>query len=43
MAKANYPFQSLVFEIVDSLPFQMRRGELITSEQKVKAKEIAQR
>ena len=43
MAKANYPFQSLVFEIVDSLPFQMRRGELVTSEQKVKAKEIAQR
>lgn len=43
LSKSNYPFQSLILEIVDSLPFQMRRGELITSEQKVKAKEIAQR
>ena len=36
LAKANYPFQTLVFEIVKSLPFQMRRGELVK-------KEIAQR
>ena len=36
LAKADYPFQTLVFEIVKSLPFQMRRGELVK-------KEIAQR
>ena len=26
-AEAGYPFQSLVFHIVESLPFQSRRGE----------------
>ena len=43
IAAAGYPFQSLVLEIVNSLPFQMRRGELISSEKQVKSKEIAQR
>ena len=42
-AAAGYPFQGLVLEIVKSLPFQMRRGELVNSEKKVKSKEIAQR
>jgi len=31
LAAANYPFQALVFEVVHSLPFQSRRGEMITS------------
>ena len=43
IAAAGYPFQGLVLEIVNSLPFQMRRGELISSEKQVKSKEIAQR
>ena len=43
LAAAGYPFQNLVLEIVNSLPFQMRRGELISSEKQVKSKEIAQR
>ena len=30
LAGAGYPFQSLVYEIVRSLPFQARRGELST-------------
>ena len=30
LAANGYPFQSLVFEIVRSLPFQSRRGELTT-------------
>ncbi len=42
-AAAGYPFQGLVLEIVKSLPFQMRRGELVSSDKKVKSKEIAQR
>ena len=28
LAPANYPFQALVQEIVQSLPFSMRRGEI---------------
>jgi hypothetical protein len=29
-AAADYPFQSLIFEVVRSLPFQSRRGESVT-------------
>ena len=39
----GYPFQTLVFEVVNSLPFQSRRGEVVTSEKAVKPKEIASR
>ena len=41
LAAADYRFQTLLFEIVKSLPFQQRRGEMIKSE--TKPKEIAQR
>jgi hypothetical protein len=37
---AGYPFQTLIFEIVKSLPFQSRRGELST-QMATKPKEIA--
>jgi mono/diheme cytochrome c family protein len=42
LAARNYPFQDIVFEVVRSLPFQSRRGELITT-QVPKPKEIASR
>ena len=29
-AASGYPFQSLIFEVVRSLPFQSRRGESVT-------------
>jgi hypothetical protein len=35
LAASGYPFQSILFEIVRSLPFQSRRGELIAVEQAV--------
>jgi len=38
----GYPFQSLIYEIVRSLPFQSRRGELST-QVATKPKEIAQK
>jgi len=42
LSASGYPFQSIVFEIVRSLPFQSRRGELTTTTQIVaKPKEIA--
>jgi mono/diheme cytochrome c family protein len=40
LASSGYPFQSMIFEIVKSLPFQSRRGEY-TTQKVVKAKEIA--
>ena len=40
-SQAGYPFQSLIFEVVHSLPFQSRRGELVTSNA-AKPKGIAQ-
>ncbi|MCU1257399.1 MAG: hypothetical protein JWO80_284, partial [Bryobacterales bacterium] len=47
LAPSNYPFQSIVFEVVRSLPFQSRRGESITTQvpakQQAKPKEIAQK
>jgi hypothetical protein len=44
LAAENYPFQSIVFEVIRSLPFQSRRGELDITKapgQKAKPKEIA--
>jgi hypothetical protein len=35
LAASGYPFQSILFEIVRSLPFQSRRGELIAGAGKV--------
>jgi hypothetical protein len=42
-AETGYPFQSLIYEVVHSLPFQSRRGETITSQNVAKPKEIANR
>ncbi|HMC61844.1 MAG TPA: DUF1592 domain-containing protein [Candidatus Solibacter sp.] len=43
LSASGYPFQTLVFEIVRSLPFQSRRGELTTAQSVLIArpKEIA--
>ncbi len=42
LAADNYRFQTLVFEVVKSLPFQSRRGEQVVSQQSTaKPKEIA--
>jgi len=38
----EYPFQTMIYEIVHSLPFQSRRGELV-SQTAVKPKEIAKK
>ena len=43
LAADNYRFQTLITEIVRSLPFQSRRGETPKSGTAVKPKEIAQR
>ncbi|MCC6395206.1 MAG: DUF1592 domain-containing protein [Bryobacterales bacterium] len=43
LAASGYGFQSLIHEIVRSLPFQSRRGELSSSQQTSKAKEIARK
>ena len=42
-AREGYPFQSLIYEVVGSLPFQSRRGEAATSQNPGKPKEIAKR
>jgi Protein of unknown function (DUF1592)/Protein of unknown function (DUF1588)/Protein of unknown function (DUF1587)/Protein of unknown function (DUF1585)/Protein of unknown function (DUF1595) len=39
----GYPFQTLIFEVVNSLPFQSRRGETVTTQNATKPKEIASR
>jgi hypothetical protein len=39
----GYPFQTLIFEVVNSLPFQSRRGEIVTTQTATKPKEIASR
>ncbi len=39
----QYPFQSLIYEIVRSLPFQSRRGEFVTKREEPKTKETASR
>ena len=41
LAASGYGFQTLVSEIVHSLPFQERRGEEVTSDSAAKAKEVA--
>ncbi len=46
LAAGGYPFQTAIYEIVKSAPFQMRRGESITTEkqqQQAKPKEVAQK
>ena len=39
----GYHFQTLIYEVVHSLPFQSRRGELVTTQKDSKSKEIAAR
>jgi hypothetical protein len=41
LAASDYRFQTIIYEIVHSLPFQQRRGETIKTQ--TKAKELAQR
>jgi hypothetical protein len=43
LAASGYGFQSLIHEIVRSLPFQSRRGELSSSQQIAKPKEMARK
>ncbi len=43
VAESGYRFQSLIHEIVQSLPFQSRRGEASVTKNVAKPKEIAQR
>jgi hypothetical protein len=43
LADEGYPFQTAIYEIVRSAPFQMRRGELVQTETTAKTKEVAQR
>jgi hypothetical protein len=39
----DYPFQTLIYEVVHSLPFQERRGEAVTGKPNTIKKEIAVR
>jgi len=39
----GYRFQTLIYEVVRSLPFQSRRGEAVTTQKESKPKEIAQK
>ncbi len=41
LAAEQYPFQSAIYEIVKSAPFQMRRGEAVTTQVPAKPKEVA--
>jgi len=41
LAADDYHFQTLIFEVVRSLPFQSRRGENVVSQATPKSKEIA--
>ncbi len=41
LAGSGYGFQTLVSEIVHSLPFQERRGEDVTTENAAKPKQVA--
>src|SRR5205085_10230476 len=43
LAPSGYPFQSIIFEVVHSLPFQSRRGEGTTTQSTSKPKETASR
>jgi hypothetical protein len=39
----GYHFQTLIYAIVHSLPFQERRGEVITTQNQEQTKEIARK
>jgi mono/diheme cytochrome c family protein len=41
LAASDYPFQSFIYEVVDSLPFQSRRGEVISKQDSAKPVETA--
>ncbi len=43
LAAQDYPFEQFIFEVVRSLPFQSRRGEVVTSQNAVKPKEVVAR
>ena len=43
LSAAGYPFQTMVYEIARSLPFQSRRGEVSKNETKPVPKETAQK
>ncbi len=43
LAASDYRFQTLIYEIVQSLPFQSRRGEAFSKDRATNAKEITQR
>jgi mono/diheme cytochrome c family protein len=43
VASDGYKFQTLIYDVVRSLPFQSRRGELVTSQKDSKTKEIAEK
>ena len=43
LAADGYHFQTLIYEVVRSLPFQSRRGELVTTQKDNKPREIAQK
>ncbi|HZL57591.1 MAG TPA: DUF1585 domain-containing protein, partial [Bryobacteraceae bacterium] len=43
LASDGYHFQTLIYDVVRSLPFQSRRGEMVTSQKDSKPKEIAQK
>ena len=43
VAASGYRFQTLIYEVVRSLPFQSRRGEVLNTEKGAKPKEVARR
>jgi hypothetical protein len=43
LASNGYAFQTLIYDVVRSLPFQSRRGELVTTQKNSRPKEIAER
>jgi mono/diheme cytochrome c family protein len=43
LAAEGYPFQTAIYEIVRSAPFQMRRGELAPTQAPVKIQEVARK
>jgi len=43
LAASGYRFQTLIYDIVRSLPFQSRRGEVLQTDTAAKPKEVAQR
>jgi hypothetical protein len=43
LAGQGYPFQSVIYEVVRSFPFQSRRGEAVTAQNTTQTKEKANR